>query len=77
MSKLAGAILFIGLIGAACAASAQQLPTDEQRAACQADYIRFCLDTLPGNGRIVACLTRQYAQLSEACKKVLDDAKKE
>ncbi len=74
MSKLAGAILFIGLIGAA---SAQQLPTDEQRAACLADYIRFCPDTLPGGGRIVACLTKQYAQLSEACKKVLDAAKKE
>ena len=51
--------------------------TDEQRAACLADYIRFCPDTLPGGGRIVACLTKQYAQLSEACKKVLDDAKKE
>jgi hypothetical protein len=58
----------------ATAARAQQLPTDEQRAACQADYARFCSDVVPGGGRIIACLTRNYAQLADACKKVLDAA---
>lgn len=53
------------------------MPTDEQRAACQADYARFCSDVLPGGGRIIACLTRNYAQLVDACKKVLDAAKKD
>ncbi|UFZ05254.1 cysteine rich repeat-containing protein [Bradyrhizobium ontarionense] len=74
MSKRAIAILFTTLLGVAGAAFAQ-LPTDEQRAACQADYIKFCSDTLPGGGRIVACLMRNYAQLTDTCKKVLDAAR--
>ncbi|WP_315798791.1 MULTISPECIES: cysteine rich repeat-containing protein [unclassified Bradyrhizobium] len=77
MSKLAIAILFTLLLGLADAARAQLLPTDEQRAACQVDYARFCSDVLPGGGRIIACLTRNYAQLADACKKVLDAAKKD
>jgi hypothetical protein len=47
-------------------------PTPEQRAACQADYDKFCVGMIPGEGRIVACLRRQYDQLSESCKKLLD-----
>ena len=77
MSKFAIAILFTLSLGVANTARAQQLPTDEQRAACQADYAKFCSDTLPGGGRIIACLMRNYAQLVDACKKVLDAAKKE
>ncbi|WP_315777475.1 MULTISPECIES: cysteine rich repeat-containing protein [unclassified Bradyrhizobium] len=76
MSKLAIAILFTLMLSLADAARAQLLPTDEQRATCQADYARFCSDVLPGGGRIIACLTRNYAQLADACKKVLDAAKK-
>jgi hypothetical protein len=26
---------------------------------------------MPGGGRIIACLNRQYGQLADACKKVL------
>jgi hypothetical protein len=32
---------------------------------------------IPGGGRIIACLTRNYAQLADACKKVLDSYKTE
>ncbi|CCD95606.1 conserved exported hypothetical protein [Bradyrhizobium sp. ORS 375] len=73
MSKFAAAVLFTLALGMP-ATSAQQLPNDEQRAACQADYIRFCVDVLPGEGRIIACMMRNYAQLAGACKKVLDAA---
>jgi len=73
MSKRLIVVLFTLSLGVADAARAQ-LPTDAQRAACLADYIRFCVDILPGGGRIIACMTRQYAQLSDACKKVLDAA---
>ncbi|MGJ4947019.1 cysteine rich repeat-containing protein [Bradyrhizobium sp. HKCCYLS20291] len=76
MFKLAIAISFTLSFGLAAAARAQQLPTDEQRVACLADYNRFCPDVLPGGGRIIACMMRQYAQLSEACKKVMDAAVK-
>ncbi len=71
MSKRLVVILFnlsLGVTGAARA----QLPTGEQRAACIADYIKFCVDVLPGGGRMIACMRRQFAQLSDACKKVLD-----
>ncbi|CAL77085.1 hypothetical protein; putative signal peptide [Bradyrhizobium sp. ORS 278] len=73
MPKFAAAILFTLASGVATA-HAQQLPTDAQRAACQADYIRFCVDVLPGGGRIIACMMRNYAELADACKKVLDAA---
>ncbi|MGJ4928242.1 cysteine rich repeat-containing protein [Bradyrhizobium sp. HKCCYLS2038] len=76
MFKLAIVISFTLSLGLAVAARAQTLPTDEQRTACLADYNRFCPDILPGGGRIIACMMRQYAQLSEACKKVMDDAVK-
>jgi hypothetical protein len=52
-------------------------PTPEQRAACQADYDKFCVGMIPGDGRILACLRRQYEELSESCKKLLDANKKE
>nr|WP_284419510.1 MULTISPECIES: hypothetical protein [unclassified Bradyrhizobium] len=76
MFKLALAVLFT-LSVAVTAARAQMVPTDAQRAACQADYDRFCLGMIPGGGRIIGCLTRNYAQLADACKKMLDAAKDE
>jgi hypothetical protein len=78
---------FVALLVAAAAmvpvaAGAQALnqpigPTPEQRAACQADYDKFCVGMIPGDGRIVACLRRQYDQLSDACRKLIDANKKE
>jgi len=57
--------------GFSSAALAQALSA-EQRAACQADYARYCKGTMPGGGRIIACLNKQRDQISDACKKVLD-----
>lgn len=50
--------------------------TAEQRAACQADYDKFCKGTLPGGGRIISCLAKQNDKLADACKKVVADALK-
>ncbi|WP_315719854.1 MULTISPECIES: hypothetical protein [unclassified Bradyrhizobium] len=77
MKKLATAILFTLTVAAVPAAHAQRQPTDEERAACQADYDKFCLGLIPGGGRIIACLTRNYAQLADACKKMVDSYKPE
>jgi hypothetical protein len=41
----------------------------EERAACQADYDKYCKGTMPGGGRIIACLTKN--PISEGCKKAL------
>jgi hypothetical protein len=68
---LAAAISLISLN----AAGAQDF-TVEQRAACKADYDKFCKGTMPGGGRVLACLNKQHDQLSDGCKKVVDAQKK-
>ena len=73
MSSLRFAIL-AAVIGCCGTASAQTL-TAEQQAACKADYQKYCKGTMPGGGRIIACLNKQRDQLAEACKKVLDAQK--
>ena len=55
-------------------ALAQNL-TAEQRATCKADFDKYCTGTIPGGGRIIACLNKQRGSLSDACKKVLDAQK--
>jgi hypothetical protein len=62
-------------IGFSTTAFAQSL-TAEQRAACKSDYDKYCAGTVPGGGRIIACLNKQHDALSDACKKVLDAQKK-
>jgi Cysteine rich repeat len=72
MSKLYLAVAFIA-IGFSGAAYAQALSAEE-RAACKTDYVKYCKDTKPGGGRIIACLGNN--PVSDACKKVLDARKK-
>ena len=43
--------------------------TAEQRAACNGDYDTFCKGTMPGGGRVLACLNKQHDKLAKACKK--------
>jgi Cysteine rich repeat len=74
MSKLHAAVLFVAT-GICSAASAQAL-TSEQRTACQADFDKYCKGTVPGGGRIIACLNKQRDQISDACRKVVDAQKK-
>jgi Cysteine rich repeat len=70
MSKLRFAVLVLA-IGCSGSANAQT----DQRGACKADYDKYCAGTLPGGGRVVACLNKQLPQLSDACKKVLASRK--
>jgi len=74
MSKLHAAVLIVAT-GFSSAALAQAL-TAEQRTACQADFDKYCKGTVPGGGRIIACLNKQRDQISDACKKVIDAQKK-
>jgi hypothetical protein len=60
---------------AVTAASAQDFSA-EQRAACKGDYDQFCKGTMPGGGRVLACLSKNNDKLSASCKKVVADAKK-
>ena len=47
-----------------------------QREACKTDYEQFCKGTVPGGGRVLACLSKQESKLSASCKKVVADARK-
>jgi len=48
----------------------------EQRAACSSDYEKFCKGTMPGGGRVLACLGKNNASLTAACQKVVADSSK-
>jgi Cysteine rich repeat len=73
MSKLRFVILVLAI---GCSGSAVAQTTD-QRGACKADYDKYCAGTLPGGGRVVACLNKQQHQLSDACRQVLASRKKQ
>jgi hypothetical protein len=59
-------------------ALAQQQPqqpengTAAERMACTMDYQKFCAGVSPGDGRALACLSKQKAKLSPACRAVID-----
>jgi hypothetical protein len=59
----------------ASGATAQQL-TAAQRDACSGDLGKYCKGTVPGGGRIIACLAKHNAELTPACQKVLAAAEK-
>ena len=59
----------------ASGAMTQEL-TAAQRDACMGDYQKYCKGTVPGGGRIIACLAKQNDRLTPACKKVLADAQR-
>ena len=69
MLKLSVAVAAV-VIGFSTTAFAQNL-TAAQRTACKGDYDKYCTGTIPGGGRVIACLNKQRDSLSDACKKVL------
>lgn len=52
--------------------SAHALSTPEQRKACTPDVYRLCAGEIPNLRAITACLRRQKASLSEACRAVFE-----
>lgn len=48
------------------------ISTPEQRRACRPDVYRLCAGEIPSVTKITACMRRNKANLSEACKAVFD-----
>jgi len=63
-----GVLLALLTTGSALAA----LATPEQKKACTPDVYRLCPGEIPNVRAITACLRRQKASLSEACRAVFE-----
>ena len=63
-----GVFLALSASGSAFA----DLATPEQKRACTPDVYRLCAGEIPNVRAIVACLRRQKASLSDACRAVFD-----
>ena len=64
-AMLAGAALLTLLPSASHA-----FTEDDQRRLCTGDVFRLCSSEIPDRGRIIACMHRQRANLSEGCRSV-------
>jgi hypothetical protein len=47
--------------------------TASERAACQADFEKYCPGVAPGGGRIVECLSQHMQKLTAECQKVVKE----
>jgi hypothetical protein len=64
----------LGLLLALCATGSAlaALATPEQKKACTPDVYRLCAGEIPNVQAITACLRRQKANLSDACRAVFE-----
>jgi hypothetical protein len=72
-ARLSGALalgLFLGIVMSNAALA--DLATPEQKKACTPDVYRLCAGEIPNVRAITACLRRQKASLSEACRAVFE-----
>ncbi len=67
--------LFGALLGAAVVCAAPQAWA-VRRGPCASDIEKFCHDVKPGKGRYRACLKAHESELSDACKKHLEEPHK-
>ena len=67
-------VLAFGLLAvlAASGPARAELATPEQKKACTPDVYRLCAGEIPNVRAITACLRRQKANLSEACRAVFE-----
>jgi hypothetical protein len=67
-----GFALGVFLVLSASGSAFADLATPEQKRACTPDVYRLCAGEIPNVRAIVACLRRQKASLSDACRAVFE-----
>lgn len=67
--KLSSMIVTVSLTAASPALAEG---TAAQRAACTGDAFRLCLSEIPNVAGVTACLRRERANISSACRTVMD-----
>jgi hypothetical protein len=70
-SACAVGILIVGLL-LGTESNAQSEASAEDRAACTPDVFRLCSSEIPNVERIVACLQKDKARLSDKCRAVFN-----
>jgi hypothetical protein len=63
----------LGIVEAAMTLEAGMMAIDYSIKACEADADKFCLDVVPGEGRIVSCLVQNESSLGSQCTTALKD----
>jgi hypothetical protein len=67
-----GFALGVFVVLSASGSAFADLATPEQKRACTPDVYRLCAGEIPNVRAIVACLRRQRASLSDACRAVFE-----
>jgi hypothetical protein len=62
--------LFLG-VGICLLSGVAFAQTAAERAACQADFEKYCKGVEPGGGRVMECLAKQLDKLTPQCKQVI------
>ena len=62
-------ILTVIGIGMFCSSAMAQAAAE--RAACMADFQKYCTGVMPGGGLVIECLAKQLDKLTPECKKVV------
>jgi hypothetical protein len=63
----------LGIVEAAMTLEAGMMAIDYSIKACEADADKFCLDVVPGEGRIVSCLKQNESGLGNQCVSALKE----
>jgi hypothetical protein len=63
-----GGALVLALTFGMGARAAEQMGTEEQRAACTPDAMRLCSAHIPDVPKIIACMKHNYRNLSQECR---------
>jgi hypothetical protein len=71
-AKIANMIVALGLFIALVGSARAEIATPEQKRACTPDVYRLCAGEIPNVRAITACLRRQKASLSDACRAVFE-----